>query len=292
MRLQVNNVSKSYGDFEAIKDVSFQVNDRQIVGLLGRNGAGKTTLIKMILKIINADSGDIGIEYNNENHSIGFLPEERGLYLNMTVKAQLMFIARINKLSKEDSLKSIKHYLNELEIPEYLNEKVKKLSKGNKQKIQLISALVHNPNLVVLDEPFSGLDPVNVILFKNVIRKYRDKNKIILLSSHRLEDVEEMCDMAVLLKDGKVLVKGSLESIKSSYSYENVFKIVSRDDITQYIQEYNLTLDDRKKDSFIIKSINRLDVYNMVRNILEDNIQILSFEKLQTSLNDIFVKEL
>ena len=293
MRLQVSNVYKSYDEVKAVNGISFSIAHGKIMGMIGRNGAGKTTLIKMIMSIIQPDHGSVSFEYEDDvKTQIGYLPEERGLYLNMTVKDQLMFLAQLNGLNKMEALKNIKYYLNELEILKYLNTKIKELSKGNKQKVQLISSLAHDPKVLILDEPFSGLDPVNVSMFKKVIRKCRDNGKLIIMSSHRLEDVEEMCDHVLFLKKGEVLIQGDVETIKDQYSAGNKALYITSENIDSYLNEKNIFYKKPRENSYIVEG-NDYDVLLSIGiEMIENNIELLKFEKVQVTLNDIFIKEL
>ena len=196
MGLKIENLTKTYGDFKALNHVSLEAENGKILGILGRNGAGKTTTIKSIMGIIEPEEGSItfdGIDIRKAKVSIGYLPEERGLYVNAVVKDQLLYFAMLNGMDKKAAFTEIKKLLEEFKIPGYLNKKVKTLSKGNKQKIQLISAILHKPQMVILDEPFSGLDPVNIELFKSTVLDLKKSGATILFSSHRMEDVEEMC---------------------------------------------------------------------------------------------------
>ena len=293
MKIELKDIAKNYDAVEAVKNVSFTAHGKQIIGLVGRNGAGKTTLIKMLMGIIKPDIGSIKFNYDeNENKKVGFLPEERGLYLNMTVKEQLLFIARLNDLSKKEGLENIKYYLNELGILDYLNTKVKKLSKGNKQKIQLISALVHDPNLIILDEPFSGLDPVNAKVLKNLLENLRSKGKTIIFSSHRLEDIEQMCDYVIFLRKGEIIVQGDIESVKSKYDYKNEFLIRVNESIDNYLDKHNIKFERIKDNNYILESISFSSILNLLKDISDNKIEILKVEKRQVSLSDIFVKEL
>lgn len=293
MKIELKDIVKNYDNVEAVKNVSFTALGKQIIGLVGRNGAGKTTLIKMLMGIIKPDAGKIEISYyDNENHKVGFLPEERGLYLNMTVKEQLLFIAMLNGLSKKEGLENIKYYLTQLGILEYLNTKVKKLSKGNKQKIQLISSLVHDPNLIILDEPFSGLDPINAKVLKNLLETLQSNGKTIILSSHRLEDIEQMCDYVIFLKKGEIIVQGDIQSVKSKYYYKNEFLLNVNKDIDNYLGKHTIKFEKINNNNYILESDSFSSIANLLKDVSDNEIEILKIEKRQVSLSDIFVKEL
>lgn len=236
MGLKIENLIKTYGDFRALNNVSLEAENGKILGILGRNGAGKTTTIKSIMGIIEPDSGSItydGVDIRKTKVSIGYLPEERGLYVNAVVKDQLLYFAMLNGMDKKKALAEIKKLLEEFKIPGYLNKKVKTLSKGNKQKIQLISAILHKPQIVILDEPFSGLDPVNIELFKNTVLNLKKQGTTILFSSHRMEDVEEMCDRIVMLNKGNVVENNTVQGLIDKYSREDVMNVVTNADITE-----------------------------------------------------------
>lgn len=293
MQINVSNVSKYYNDVKALDNCSIRLGTGEILGILGRNGAGKTTLIKILMGIINPDSGQVEIDFKDaEKKLIGYLPEERGLYLNMSVKEQLMFIARLNGMNKTEALKSIKYYLKELGISEYLNKKLKQLSKGNKQKIQLISALVHEPEIVILDEPFSGLDPVNVAIFKNIIKKAKNKGKIIILSSHRIEDVEEMCDSVLFLKKGKTFVQGTITDIKKEYFKNNKLQIRTNVNIEKYFIDKNIAYEMSSKNNYLVSLSDYELMQSVLTDILSSGVELIHYQILQTTLNDIFIKEL
>lgn len=295
MGLSIENLSKAYGNFQALNKVSFSVGNGQILGILGRNGAGKTTTIKSIMGIIEPDSGLItfdGKPIKNRNISIGYLPEERGLYLNARVKEQLLYFAILNDMNKRIAIKEIKRLLEEFKIPNYLNKKVKTLSKGNKQKIQLISAILHKPKIVILDEPFSGLDPVNIELFKRTVRNLKEMGTTILFSSHRMEDVEEMCDRIVMLNKGNVIEDDTVEGLIKKYSQKNVVTIHAGKDITYLIDNESLKLINKNGMYFKVYFRNNNDIQNLYKKMFSDGIDIIEVQEEKSSLQSIFIKEL
>ena len=225
MRVEAQNISKTFGEVQALKDLSFVIEKGKALGLLGRNGAGKTTAIRILLGILPSDTGKVLVDNKKlsfDENAFGYLPEERGLYLKYTVKSQLMHFASLYGMKKKEALNSIEYWLEKFEISEYLNKKVETLSKGNKQKIQLIVAVMHDPEVIILDEPFSGLDPVNVELFKTVIRELLAKGKTLIFSSHRMADVEELCDDIIMLKKGETILQGNLDKIKEDYGIKGL----------------------------------------------------------------------
>lgn len=295
MGLSIENLSKAYGNFQALNKVSFSVGNGKILGILGRNGAGKTTTIKSIMGIIEPDSGLItfdGKPIKNRNISIGYLPEERGLYLNARVKEQLLYFAILNDMNKRIAIKEIKRLLEEFKIPNYLNKKVKTLSKGNKQKIQLISAILHKPKIVILDEPFSGLDPVNIELFKRTVRNLKEMGTTILFSSHRMEDVEEMCDRIVMLNKGNVIEDDTVEGLIKKYSQKNVVTIHAGKDITYLIDNESLKLINKNGMYFKVYFRNNNDIQNLYKKMFSDGIDIIEVQEEKSSLQSIFIKEL
>ena len=212
--LSLNNVVKQYHNHRAVDDVSFNVRSQSIFGLLGPNGAGKTSLIRIITTITAADSGEVLINGNKLNQmsarDIGYLPEERGLYKKMKVGDQLMFLAQLKGLSKADAKKNIGYWFEKFGIEDWWNKKVDELSKGMQQKIQFVSTVMHNPKLLILDEPFSGLDPINTNLIKDEIYRLNKEGTSIIFSTHRMEQVEEICEDIVLMNQGKIILEGNV----------------------------------------------------------------------------------
>ena len=307
MKLEISHVSKNYGNIRALSDVSFSVDDAQIVGIVGRNGAGKSTLLKLIMNILPCDTGNIKF-FNDESSgrlretpkrltdkmTVGFLPEERGLYLNCTVKEQLLLFAELNGLSKRQAITSIEKYLERLGIPQYLNVKIRKLSKGNKQKIQLISALIHEPALIILDEPFSGLDPVNILLFREVVRNCKQTGRIMMFSSHRLEDVEQLCDYVIFIDKGTVYLQGCVNDIKKQFD-KSEYRIQTEQPIEALLNEqdldYGMPEDIASGYTYMIYEKNVNKVKFLIESIACQRLGLKHFEKVQLSLYEIFVNE-
>lgn len=295
MGLKIENLTKTYGDFKALNNVSLEAENGRILGILGRNGAGKTTTIKSIMGIIEPDSGTItfdGVDIRKAKITIGYLPEERGLYVNSVVKDQLLYFAMLNGMDKKKALEEIKRLLEDFKIPTYLNKKVKTLSKGNKQKIQLISAILHKPQIVILDEPFSGLDPVNIELFKNTVLNLKKEGTTILFSSHRMEDVEEMCDRIVMLNKGNVVENNTVKGLIDKYSREDEMNIVTNADITDLIVKNDLKLMKREDMNFDVQFKDSKDLQKLYRSILDAGIELQEIHSRKTTLQEIFIKEL
>lgn len=226
MSLVLDQVTKRFGSFLAVDQLSLTIPEKQMFGMLGANGAGKTTTFRMILGLLGATEGNISwdgqpITYN-ESHLIGYLPEERGLYPKLKIRDQLIYLGKLRGMTKKQVEKQLAFWLEKFNVPDYIDKKIEELSKGNQQKIQFIAAVMHDPKLLILDEPFSGLDPVNVELLKKAVIELRDNGTSILFSSHRMEHVEELCENLCILHKGKPVVSGALKDIKESYGRKNV----------------------------------------------------------------------
>ncbi|SIS47355.1 ABC transporter ATP-binding protein [Salimicrobium flavidum] len=224
--LKLENVTKKFGDFAAVDHLSLEIPAKQMFGFLGANGAGKTTTFRMILGLMDQTEGDISwndgeIGYE-QSHLIGYLPEERGLYPKLKVEDQLVYLAKLRGMSKQEAVPEINRWLERFKVPEYRTKKVEELSKGNQQKIQFISAVLHKPKLLILDEPFSGLDPVNVGMLKEAVVELKEAGTSIVFSSHRMEHVEELCESLCIMHKGKPVVHGGLKEIKRSFGKQKV----------------------------------------------------------------------
>lgn len=265
--LEVKNIKKEFNQKLVVNDVSFLVNSGEILGLLGKNGAGKSTIFRLILNIIDPEEGQIllnGKKYTiKDTKLVGFLPEEGSLGQELTVYEQMCFYGSLKGISEEQVLERLEYWLQKFDIVEYMNKRIKELSKGNRQRIQFIAAIMHDPDLIILDEPFSGLDPLGVEKFKEILIELKHKNKAIIFSSHRMEHVELFCDNILMIDKGNTILKGSLNEIKKSYPKEKV------------IYDGN--------ESYVLKE----DVQEYVEKLKNKNIQDIKVEKL--SLNDIFI---
>ncbi len=290
--LKVENVTKYYDDNLAVDNLSFEVNDGEIFGLLGVNGAGKTTTFRMILGLIDKNKGNITLDGKKIDYSItdqiGFLTEERSLMLKLTVKEQAIYYGTLKGMKEKDILKKLDYYLEKFKISEYKNRKIKELSKGNQQKIQFICAIINNPKLLILDEPFSGLDPLNVEDFMKVIREFRDKGTSIIFSSHRMEHVELFCEKLVILVKGKSVLSGSLKDIKKNYQKKNIIIDASVDEnilrSLKGVEEVN-----KVSNEFIVKI--KSDKYiKTVFDYVKECDNVLKFSVEDASLNEIFVE--
>ena len=220
MKLEIKNLTKKFGDKKVLKDLNFTVESGKAFGLLGRNGAGKTTTIRILMQVFQPTSGKVlldGKPIDYSKVSLGYLPEERGLYPNDKIIDQLIYLAALKGIDKKTAIESIDYWLDFLQMTDYKNAKLKTLSKGNQQKIQLISCIVHNPDIVIFDEPFSGLDPVNSQLLEDVVREQIKRGKIVLFSSHQMDYVSEFCDNILILKEGEIKLQGNLRQILKNH---------------------------------------------------------------------------
>ena len=289
--LEVKNLSKYFGIKKAVDDVSFNVEQGRILGILGKNGAGKSTIFRIILNILDPDEGEVlynGEKINGEiSDRIGYLPEVGSLIDSYTVYEQCMYYGKMKSTKTEDIKNHMFELLEQFEIVEYANMKIKELSKGNKQKIQFIIALLHNPDLLILDEPFSGLDPVSVEYFKRIILQLKDQGKTIIFSSHIMSQVEMLCEDIVIINNGKIVLNGNLESIKQEYSNKTL-------DITGKIPESTLRqieifgIVNKKGDNrYIVNLANKERISDVFRLLYTS--EITKFSVLNVSLNDIFL---
>ncbi len=290
MGLKVENVHKSYSGKKVVDGISFDLDKPSVFGLLGSNGAGKTTTIRMILGILNKDSGNItwnGKEVKRENINFGYLPEERGIYPKTKLADQLMYFATLKGMNQVDAKKAIEYWCKKLDLYDYIDKPAEQLSKGNQQKVQLIISIIHNPELLILDEPFSGLDPVNTQIIKGVIEELIEKGTYIILSSHQMSVVEEYCRDIVILKKGKTVVKGNLSEIKKSYGKSNLL-IESYEDLSSVIPS-NAEIIEKKVNSYEIKIKDEQMAQDILKSIVEKGIKIDKFEIKEPSLHQIFI---
>ena len=291
MSLIVKNVNKSFGNKKVVDNLSFELTKPGVFGLLGTNGAGKTTTIRMILGIINKDSGDItwnNKEVSRKNVNFGYLPEERGLYPKSKIYDQLMYFANLKGMNKIDADKAIKYWLEKLKVSEYIDYTAEKLSKGNQQKIQFITSVLHNPDLIVLDEPFSGLDPVNTEILSNVMKELIKEGKYIIMSSHQMNSIEEFCTDLVILNKGKTVLKGNLKEIKNSYNSSKIL-LETKDDIEKIIKNLNLNILEHNDESYIIEA--KGENKKLFKELSDNDTNISKYEVIKPSLHEIFIEK-
>ena len=291
--LKVDHVTKYYDDFRAVNDLSFEIQEGEVFGLLGVNGAGKTTTFRMILGLLDKTSGTITLDGKKIDYSssdkIGFLTEERSLLTSKTVLEQAIYYGVLKGMKPKAIERKLDEYLEEFNITEYKNKKIKELSKGNQQKIQFICSVIHDPKLLILDEPFSGLDPINAEMFKKVILRFKKNNTIIIMSSHMMEHIEYFCDSLVILVKGNTVLQGKLSKIKEDYRRKNIKVIGNLDtkeisklkgvvSVEKNKEEYTIKVEDNKYVDSIFKAISKCK--NVVKFVVEE-----------PTLNEIFISK-
>ena len=290
--LKVENITKYYGDILAVDDLSFEVSDGEIFGLLGVNGAGKTTTFRMILGLLDRNNGKITLDGKkidyNVTDTIGFLTEERSLLLKLTVKEQAIYYGVLKGMKEKNILEKLDYYLDRFGISEYKDRKIKELSKGNQQKIQFICAILNDPKLLILDEPFSGLDPLNVEQFMEVIREFKKKGSSIIFSSHRMEHVEMFCEKLVILVKGKSVLSGNLKQIKKNYGKKNI--VIDADLDIEKLKKIKGVNKVSKLSSEYLVSIESEDYIKPVFDYVKKCDNVRKFNVEDASLNEIFVE--
>lgn len=293
MGLKVENVTKTFDDKVAVDSISFEIDKPGVFGLLGTNGAGKTTTIRMMLGILKKNQGEItwnGKEVTRKNVNFGYLPEERGVYPKTKVYDQLMYFAKLKGMNKKEADKSIDYWLKKLNVEEYKFKEAEKLSKGNQQKIQFITAIIHNPDLVILDEPFSGLDPVNTEMLKNIILELIEKGKYIVMSSHQMISIEEFCSDVLILNKGKTVLKGNLKDIKNSYPSTEM-ELITSEDITKIIENLGLKIKNSVDNKYEISIKNEDEADKLYKELAVKGIKVTKFEVKKPSLHQIFIEK-
>ncbi len=290
MILELKNIEKSFGEKKVLTGVSFKAEGGKAFGLLGRNGAGKTTSIRILMDVFPANSGEVlidgqPIDYNKIR--IGYLPEERGLYPKKIILDQLTYFAELKGMSRKEAVKSIDYWLERLGMAEYRNKKLETLSKGNQQKIQLITALAHNPDIIILDEPFAGLDPVNAMLLKDVVKEQVSKGKIVLFSSHQMSYIEEFCDSIAILNNGIVALHGNLHDIKRDYPRDRL--VVKTETPDAIIADFGSSCTVMENGDLMIRLGSPSEKKTTMTRLVE-TYDIDEVKVYEPSLNDIFVE--
>ncbi len=293
MGLILKNVSKSYGNKKAVDNISLTLDKPEVFGLLGTHGAGKTTTIRMLLGIMKKDSGEItwnGKTVDRKTVNFGYLPEERGVYPKTKIYDQLMYFAELKGMKKQEADEAIKKWAKELRVEEYIDMTPEKLSKGNQQKIQFMTAIIHDPELVILDEPFSGLDPVNTEILKNIIISLVNNGKYVIMSAHQMSTIEEFCSNILILNKGKTVLQGNLRQIKETYPANRV-QINTNKNIEKEIKEAGLTIEHEKNYEYTIKLDNEEKANELLKKLISEDINIDHFEIMKPTLNDIFIEK-
>ena len=292
--LQLQNLRKYFAAQKAVDDISFNIEEGSIFGLLGPNGAGKTTLLRMITGIFYPDSGEIifnGKKFDpiHDAPGIGYMPEERGLYKKMKIGEQAIYLARLKGLSNADAQERVKKWFIKFEMQSWWNKKVEDLSKGMSQKLQFVTTVLHEPKLIILDEPFSGLDPVNANLIKEEIFNLAKKGSTIIFSTHRMEQVEEICDHIILVNKGKKILDGTVSDIKQQFK-ENLFTVGSAQTLSNVLPTNLFTVIKETDKSITLKIAPGAQSNNVIRYFMDQQVEINHFTEVLPSLNDIFIK--
>ena len=292
MMLEVKHVVMSYGEVKAVQDLSFTIQPGEIFGLLGTNGAGKTTTFRMIMGLIKPKEGSISyfnheVSYEDVN-TIGYMIEERSLLTKVTVKDLMMYLGQLKDVSKEDIDTRLDYWLERFGISSYKTKKVKELSKGNQQKIQFIAALINNPKLLILDEPFSGLDPINTEIFVSAIRDFQKQGAMVIFSSHQLDHVESFCEKIVVLEKGKVILEGPIQEIKEAYQKLNI-KIKAKNIDIDVIQSIEGVINVDVQPHAIMVKVSSKDCVKDVFNYIKTCDDVMTFDVLEPPLSEIFI---
>lgn len=304
MSLEVRNLVKKYGDKVVLNHLSFEMKEPGVYALLGTNGAGKTTSLRIILGMLSYDEGEVlwdGKPFQPLSENIGYLAEERGLYPKYSIMDQLLYFAKLKNVSKSEAQKRIKYWAERLEVEEYLYPAVVKgkkaklknadqLSKGNQQKIQLMAALISDPKLLVLDEPLSGLDPVNSDLFSSIIREELEKGKYLIMSSHQMATIEQFCSNITILNRGETVLQGDLNQIKKEYGRVNMMMKCDQD-IKPYLEQFEMKILNETPDGFQLKVSSQEQASALLSRLIEDKITVVRYELREPSLHEIFVEK-
>ena len=300
MRLEVQELKKSFGEKEVLHGISFHVESGSALGLLGRNGAGKTTTIRILMDVFKANSGSLlmdGKPFKAREYQIGYLPEERGLYPKKTVGEQLIYLAMLRGLNAKEAKEQTKNWLARMGVSDYENRKLETLSKGNQQKVQLAQTLLCNPDIVILDEPFSGLDPVNAQILKDVIKEQIDAGKIVIFSSHQMSHVEEFCDEIAIMNHGDIVLSGNLREIKRDFGKDRlVVASLSEtpDELAELLKtKFSDLLDVEKvqQSQVVVREKNEGNKPAIMQKLIDEGVDIEFFGLYEPSLHDIFVEK-
>lgn len=292
--LELDHINKSYGNYKANNDISIHIPEKTIFGLLGPNGAGKSTLIRIITNIIAADSGSVKFDGKPMSGSlqevIGYMPEERGLYKKMKVGEQLVYLGRLKGLSTSDAKAKVKDWLTRFQIENWYDKKVEELSKGMQQKVQFIATILHDPKLLILDEPFSGLDPVNSNLIQAEIFRLKEEGTSIIFSTHRMEQVEEICEEIALINKGQNILQGKVFDIKQQFK-RNQFNVEYIGNMPNDIPDGRFNIVEKNEGSFIVQSDADTSPNELLKALLNSNIEIHNFNEILPSINEIFITQ-
>jgi len=305
MSLKVNNIVKKYNDKVVVDNLNFEMNSPGVYALLGTNGAGKTTSLRIILNMLAYDEGSVTWNdkpLNISTVNLGYLPEERGLYPKFSILDQLLYFATLKNVPKKTALERIRTWSKKFQVDEYIfpssigksnkkkEYKADQLSKGNQQKIQLITALISEPELLILDEPLSGLDPVNTDLFKGIIHEIAKSDKYLIMSSHQMPVIEEFCSDITILNKGKTVLQGDLNTIKKGYGRVNLF-VKCEDDIEKYIKENVIAVVEKTPSEYHLKVNDENHAMTFLKKLIDNNVAVIKFELREPSLHEIFIEK-
>lgn len=295
MKLSLKDITKSFDKKTVLKGISFDVQSGQAFGLLGRNGAGKTTTIRIIMQFFHADGGQVtinGKDLKDSKVRFGYMPEERGLYPKIKIFEQLVYLGELSGQDKTTVKENVYSLLKKVKLESYANKKLKVLSKGNQQKIQLVATLVSDPDIIILDEPFSGLDPVNSILLEDIIREEIDEGKIVMFSGHQLNYIEKCCDDVAIINDGKIVLSGNINKIKDEYSRDMIdIRTSEYGSLGELLQHSNYVSSfENNEENFKVKLKNEIMKKDLFFEIANQNIDVDNFSVHRPDLNDIFVE--
>ena len=293
MSLSIDHVTKRFGQFNAVSDLTIQVPKGEMFGMLGANGAGKTTTFRMMLGLLEPSEGKITWDQKKIDYSrtsiIGYLPEERGLYPKLTVREQLLYLGRLKGMKKAEIISSMKDWLEKFKVPEYETKKIEELSKGNQQKIQFIAAVLHRPELIILDEPFSGLDPLNVDLLKKAVNDLKNEGATIVFSSHRMEHVEELCEHLCIMHKGSPVVHGKLKEIKQDFGKKNV--VIRADYSLDFLKDQPGVTKYESNPNGARIQVEGMEIAKTLFALITEKGFVERFEVEEPSLHDIFVEK-
>jgi ABC-2 type transport system ATP-binding protein len=291
--ITVKSITKAYGDFVAVENLSFEIAQGSIYGLLGPNGAGKTTTIRMLVNVTVPDSGEVRLfgepMTSRLQERVGYLPEDRGLYKKMKVGEQLAFFAQLKSVPSNQIARKVDEWLERIGLMQWKNKRWDELSKGMQQKVQFASTILHDPDLVILDEPFSGLDPINANLLKEIVQEMKKKNKTIIFSTHLMAQAEELCDSICLINRGHKVLDGPVKEIKRSFGHRAI--AIDGEDINRVLEDLSLIASyERLHDGVEVNPAAGIDATNLLQRLVNDGVRLRRFELVEYSLNDIFIK--
>lgn len=300
MKLEVKQLRKCFGEIEVLHGISFAVESGKALGLLGRNGAGKTTTIRIIMDVFKNNGGEVlldGKPFHSREQPIGYLPEERGMYPRKKILEQMVYFANLRGMETKQAKERGRYWLKRLEIEEYENRKLETLSKGNQQKVQLAQALIHDPQIVILDEPFSGLDPVNSQILKDVVIDLIKEDKLVIFSSHQMSYVEEFCEEVAIINHGEIVLDGNLKQIKREYGKDRLILSSDNWDLNKLQEKLKedfsrlVKVEQQKRDFLILSLLPQVTKEEFLKSLLEKKIEIQTFGNYEPSLQDIFVQK-